>query len=115
MHPQLKRYFKIDQHLARHFLYYIERLSSPPYFLCSQIITPFLNSMISTNQENVLVSYPIVEHPYSFLSYQTFLMIIEYHLIPYGLTIKRRKFIIDKQSPLQVSHNWLKYGPPYHD
>ena len=36
------RYSKIDQHLARHFLYYVERISSPPPFLCSQIITPFL-------------------------------------------------------------------------
>ena len=28
-----------------------ECLSNPPPFLCSQIITPFLNSMISTNHE----------------------------------------------------------------
>ena len=36
-----KRYLKIYQHLT--LLY----LSSPPPFLCSQIITSFLNSMIS--------------------------------------------------------------------
>ena len=39
----------IDQHLARHFVYDVECLSSPPPFLCSQIITIFLNSMISIN------------------------------------------------------------------
>ena len=32
----------------------VEYLSSPPPFLCSQIITPFLNSMIFTNQEEGL-------------------------------------------------------------
>ena len=49
-----KRYFKIDQHLARHFVYNVNCLSSPPPFLCSQVITPFLNLMISTNQEKWL-------------------------------------------------------------
>jgi hypothetical protein len=34
-------------------VYYVECLSSPPPFLCSLIITPFSNSMISTNQEKV--------------------------------------------------------------
>ena len=38
-------YFEIDQHLARH-VYDVECHSSPPPFLCSQIITPF-----TTNQE----------------------------------------------------------------
>ena len=42
-----KRYFEVDQHLERHF----DCLSSPPPFHCSQIITLFPNSMISTNQE----------------------------------------------------------------
>ena len=46
-----KRYFKMDQHLARHFVYYGGCLSNPPPFLCSQIMIPFLNSMISTNHE----------------------------------------------------------------
>ena len=50
----IKRYFKIDKHFARHFVYYVECLSSPPPFLCSQIIIPFLNSMISINQEKGL-------------------------------------------------------------
>ena len=49
-----KRYFKIDQHLARHFVYYVGYLSSHPPFQCSQIITPFLKSMISINQEKGL-------------------------------------------------------------
>ena len=44
-----KRYSKIDQHLALHFMYNGVCLSSPPPFLCSQIITHFSNSMISTN------------------------------------------------------------------
>ena len=51
---QDKRYFKIDQHLARYFKYNGAGLSSPPPFLCSQIITPFSNSMISANQETGL-------------------------------------------------------------
>ena len=40
---QTKRYFIIiiDQHLARHFLYFVACLSSPLPFLCSQIIIPF--------------------------------------------------------------------------
>ena len=40
----IKRYFKVDQHLTRHFVYHIECLSSP--FLCCKIITPFNDSMI---------------------------------------------------------------------
>ena len=51
---QNKGYFKIDQPLARHFVYYAQCLSSPPPFLCSLIITHFLNSMIFTNQEKGL-------------------------------------------------------------
>ena len=42
-----KLYCKIDQYLARHFKYNGGCLSSPPSFLCSHIITPFSNSMIS--------------------------------------------------------------------
>ena len=64
----MKRYFKIDQHLARHFDYYIECLSRPPPpFLYSHIITPFINSMISNNQEKRLDFLPIVKplYPYS--------------------------------------------------
>ena len=44
-----EKYSKIDQHLARHFKYNVAYLSSPPPFLYRQIITPFSNSMISTN------------------------------------------------------------------
>ena len=47
-----KRYSEIDQHLTRHFRYNSGRLSPP--FLCSKIITPFYNSMISYNQETGL-------------------------------------------------------------
>ena len=46
-----KRYFKIDQHLAWHFVFYVECLSSLTPFICSQIITHFLNTMIFTNKE----------------------------------------------------------------
>ena len=45
-----KRYSKIDKHLAWHFRYNGACLSSPPLFLCSQIVAPFSNSMILTNQ-----------------------------------------------------------------
>ena len=64
----MKKYIKIDQHLARHFEFYVECLSSPPpLFQYSQIITPFNNSMISTNQEKRLDFLPIVKplYPYS--------------------------------------------------
>ena len=43
--------FKIDKHLARYFVYYGKFLSNPPSFLCSQIITSILNSIISTNHD----------------------------------------------------------------
>ena len=49
-----KRYFRIDQHLARHFVNYSAGLSSPTPFLCSQTITPFYKSMLSTYQERRL-------------------------------------------------------------
>ena len=67
-----KRYFKIDQHLARHFVFYGECLSNGG-FLCSQNVTPFLNSMISTNNEKGLEFQPIVEpfYPYSFSSVES--------------------------------------------
>ena len=62
-----KRYFKIDHHLARYFVNYSACLSGPPPFLFSQIITSFLNSMISINQETGLEFWAIVEslYPYS--------------------------------------------------
>ena len=44
-----KRYFMIDEHLTRHFVYYVECLWSPPPFLWSMSTTLF-NSMVSTNQ-----------------------------------------------------------------
>ena len=63
----MKRYFRIDQHFARHFVNYGACLSSSPLFLCSQTVTLFCNSMISTNQETGLEFQSIVEflYPYS--------------------------------------------------
>ena len=49
-----KKYSKIDQYLARHSKFNVAYLSSPPPSLCIKIITPFSNSMISTNQETGL-------------------------------------------------------------
>ena len=49
-----KRYSKIDQYLARHIRYNGGCLSSPSPILCSETITPFSNSMISTNLETGL-------------------------------------------------------------
>ena len=60
----MKRYLKIDQHLAWYFVYYVECLSSPPPFLRSQIITLFLNSMISNYQEKGL-NFSQLGNPYS--------------------------------------------------
>ena len=76
-----KRYFKIDQYLGRHFVYHVECLSSPPPFLCSQIITPFLNSMISTNQEKVLEFQPIVKPLFLFQCRIYFLLTLEVGLV----------------------------------
>ena len=56
LQPLEKRYSKIDQHLARYFKYNSGCLSSPPPFLCSQIITTFSNSIISTNQVVILAT-----------------------------------------------------------
>ena len=63
----IKRYYIIDQHLARHSKYNGECLSCPPTFLCSQIITPFSHSMISINHKTGLYLQPTVEsvYPYS--------------------------------------------------
>jgi hypothetical protein len=49
-----KRYFRIDQHLARQLKYNGACLSSPPSFLCSQIVTLSSNSMISKTQDKEL-------------------------------------------------------------
>ena len=49
-----KRYSKIEKDIAQHFKYNGACLSSTPPFLCRQIIVPFSNSMISTNQETGL-------------------------------------------------------------
>ena len=56
-----KRYFRIDQHLARLFINYAAGFSSPPPFLCSHTITQFWNSMISSNQETGLEFQSIME------------------------------------------------------
>ena len=60
----MKSYFKIDQHLVQHFEYYGACLS----ILCSQIITPIFNAIISTNQETGVEFLPIVESLYPYFS-----------------------------------------------
>ena len=47
------KYLKIYQHIARHFVHYVECLSNLPPFLCSHIINSFLNSRISANHDKV--------------------------------------------------------------
>ena len=74
----VKKYSKIYQHLAWHLEYYGACLPSPPPFLCSQIITPFLNSMISTNQETVLEFQPIVESLYPYYSSSVKFLLCEF-------------------------------------
>ena len=49
-----KRYSRIDRNLARHFVTLGAGLLSPTPVLCSQTITPFCISMLSTNQETGL-------------------------------------------------------------
>ena len=76
VHCTMKRYFKIDQHLARYFVYNVECLSSHPPFLCSQIITPLLTSMISTNQEKGLEFYSCSS--VEFLLYNVYIQVVSF-------------------------------------
>ena len=47
-----KRYFIVDQQIARLFVQYSECLSIPlPFYGTMEIITPFLNSRISANHD----------------------------------------------------------------
>ena len=64
----IKRYSIIDQHLARYFEYQCAGLPSPLSYLCSQIITSYFYSMISTNQKTGLQFKPIVESVYLYSS-----------------------------------------------
>ena len=62
-----KRYFIIDQQIARHFVHYRECLSNPLPFYTIQITNPFLNSRISPNKETnckivILLSVPLVQN-----------------------------------------------------
>ena len=66
----VKRYSKIDQQLARYFVYFVECLLNPPPFLCSQIIIPFISSMISTNHEKGGIQF---EQPGSFKKVKKFM------------------------------------------
>ena len=47
----VKRYFIIDQQIARHFVHYIEYPYDPLPFYATQIINPVLTSRISTNHD----------------------------------------------------------------
>ena len=62
-----KRYFKIDQQIARNFVHYREYLSNLLPFYTIQITNPFLNSRISPNKEAnckivILLSVPLVQN-----------------------------------------------------
>ena len=83
-----KRYSKIDQHLARHLKYNGQCLSSPPPFLCSQIITLFSSSIISTNQDTGLKFQPTVEsfYPYSISILEFLLLRFSSHSLSISLT-----------------------------
>ena len=50
-----KRYFIIDQQIARHFVHYSECLSNPPSLYATQMINPFLNSRIKDNHNKGLL------------------------------------------------------------
>ena len=58
---QCKRYFIIDQHIARYFVHYIDSLQSTP------MIFPFLTSRISANHESGLEFQLILEFLYSLM------------------------------------------------
>ena len=46
-----KRYFLIDQQIARHFMQYSDNLPNPLPFNANQITNLFLNSRTSTNHD----------------------------------------------------------------
>ena len=50
-----KIFYNLDQHLARHFEYNGSGLSSPPPFLCSQMITLFFKFNDIRQSENRVV------------------------------------------------------------
>ena len=100
---QVKRYFKIDQHLARHFVYFAECLSSPPPFPCSQIITSFLNLRISINKEKGLKFKPIVKSLYP---YSCFTSSVEF-LLPDTYKLKILFYLIYKNISSSISL-WLR-------
>ena len=62
-----KKYFIIDQQIARHCVHYSECLSNPLSFNATQITTPFLNSRISANHDQGLGFYPIIEFLYALM------------------------------------------------
>ena len=49
-----KRYFIIDQQIARHFVHYSECLSNLTSFYTIQLINPFLISRITANHDKGL-------------------------------------------------------------
>ena len=57
-HGNGKRYFKIDQHLARHFNYNGAHLSSPLPYICSQIISNYHLFLIQWFPPTVESVYP---------------------------------------------------------
>ena len=91
--------FKIDQLFSQHFVYYVESLSSPPSFLCSQKITPFINSMIFINQEKGFEFQPIVKPLYPFsCSSVEFLLSLSYK----GLKIRMKVGWLGKTALIQI-------------
>ena len=94
----------------------------PPLFICSQIITPFYDSMISTNKETGLWFGPTVEsvYPYSSSILEFFYTNIRPAFILFGCQIKMamlfRAIVLGWRLPLgqlpMVSDAWWFEASP---
>ena len=65
-----KRYFIIDQQIARHFCNTVEVFQTPLSFYIIQIINPFLNLRISANHDKEQGLQPILKSCYSLMFLQ---------------------------------------------
>ena len=76
-----KKDFIIEKQIPRQFVQYIECLSIDPPFYATQIINPFLNSRISTNNDKGQGFQPIVKYLYPLMFLQCIISFICIHII----------------------------------
>ena len=91
-----KKYFLIDQQIARHFVHYSKCLYNPLPFNATQIDNPFLTSRISSNHDRGLGFQPIVKSVYSLMFLQC--RISFNVIIPNHFETRRRAFPLKRIS-----------------